>query len=60
MVLAAVIRREVFEAIKFEDNLYGKVEDFILMKTSVRQRTLTVGFALPFRPIGRLRVSLNP
>jgi len=25
---AAVIRREVFEAIKFEDNLYGKVEDF--------------------------------
>jgi len=25
---AAVIRREVFEAIKFQDNLYGKVEDF--------------------------------
>jgi glycosyltransferase involved in cell wall biosynthesis len=25
---AAVIRREVFEAIKFQDNLYGSVEDF--------------------------------
>ncbi|KYC40588.1 glucosyl transferase [Scytonema hofmannii PCC 7110] len=25
---AAVIRREVFEAIKFQDNLYGTVEDF--------------------------------
>ncbi len=25
---AAVVRREVFEAIKFQDNLYGSVEDF--------------------------------
>ena len=25
---SAVIRKEVFEAIKFQDNLYGKVEDF--------------------------------
>lgn len=25
---AAVVRREVFEAIKFQDNLYGTVEDF--------------------------------
>jgi len=25
---AAVIRREVFEAIKFQDNLYGTIEDF--------------------------------
>jgi glycosyltransferase involved in cell wall biosynthesis len=40
---AAVIKREVFDAIKFEDNLYGNVEDFYFIPMVIQQM-LNVGF----------------